>query len=79
VVCGILVFIRLRNEHRSHGMYRCVSPGAECPSVACPASFPYPDKGTAAICYNDARDAAAGAGPCGSWCTLDPKVRWGPY
>jgi len=49
-----------------------------CPAVGCPANFPYPTKepgpNRGAICYNSASAAAAGEGPCGSWCTNNVRV-----
>lgn len=44
----------------------------------CPEAFPFPTRGTApyrgVICYKTQKEAAAGEGPCGSWCTKDVKV-----
>merc|ERR1711924_90225 len=51
--------------------------GHLCPptTTPCPAGFPYPTQEPDVIgkfCYVNAADAAAGTGPCGSWCTFDP-------
>eukprot|EP01043_Picozoa_sp_COSAG02_P022096 COSAG02_NODE_1138_length_14297_cov_4.388537_4_plen_178_part_00 len=54
-----------------------------CCNIRCPAAFPYPDPNPpdslgyayrGVVCYNDSKWITAGAGPCGSWCTRDPKV-----
>ena len=42
------------------------------PHLCCPKAFPFGRPPTDMICYNDSRWAAAGAGPCGSWCTHAP-------
>ena len=47
---------------------------------ACPSDYPYPITSRAGapmagnICYNVASCAAAGEGPCGSWCTFNAAV-----
>ena len=48
--------------------------GHLCPPVAlpCPAGFPFPTQ-DGAFCYVSAADAKAFEGPCGSWCTFDPR------
>ena len=43
----------------------------------CPADFPFPSRGLSQICYKTQAEAAAGEGPCGSWCTKDVKVGTG--
>ena len=49
-----------------------------CPSIGCPAEFPYATHEAAPeasnLCYTTAAAAAAGAGPCGSWCTHNVHV-----
>ena len=51
-----------------------------CPSVGCPADYPFPyalHEGTPLagnICYTTAAEAATGSGACGSWCTKDVNV-----
>ena len=42
-------------------------------SWPCPSQFPWPDKKTQFICFNDSSLATGGGGPCGSWCTVCPK------
>ena len=39
--------------------------------TACPAEFPHSNASGPVpdLCYNNAKDAAAGSGPCDSWCT----------
>lgn len=49
-----------------------------CPSLGCPAEFPFRSHGPSPyaenICYSSAEDAAKGEGPCGSWCTRSINV-----
>ena len=48
---------------------------AEEPTAAgCPAPFPYQSATLSELCYTHASYAAAGSGPCGSWCTSDAAV-----
>ena len=59
----------LRVEHVAQML---VSPPPPPPHLCCPKAFPFGRPPTDMICYNDSRWAAAGAGPCGSWCTHTP-------
>ena len=40
----------------------------------CPEAFPHQSSTLPAICYTEEGYAAAGTGPCGSWCTRDMAV-----
>lgn len=43
------------------------------PVKSCPVAFPYPDQKAPDICYNSSSYAAAGTGPCSSWCEIGTK------
>ena len=66
----------------------CGCPGPDCYlrccEISCPAAFPFPIQSSlgaggnrGVLCYNDSKYIARGSGPCGSWCTRDPKVGGG--
>jgi hypothetical protein len=43
-------------------------------SSGCPQDFPYQSSVLTEACYNTMGYAAAGVGPCGSWCTRDVTI-----
>ena len=51
------------------------SPGeSEARWTSCPPNFPHQSQTLTAICYTEASYAAAGSGPCGTWCTKDNNI-----
>ena len=57
-----------------------VADGSGCAPVGCPPDFPFPTKDPTSqgvLCYTTAAAAAAGSGPCGSWCTHNVDIGGG--
>jgi len=60
------------NTRVSNGEFRLI---CKPDAGTCPLNYPHTSSGAGGrICYNDAGYAAAGTGPCDSWCTLDPAL-----
>eukprot|EP01052_Picozoa_sp_SAG31_P017558 SAG31_NODE_1206_length_9388_cov_7.855420_2_plen_1278_part_00 len=47
---------------------------AKLNATRCPAEFPFQSHANMQICYKTQAEAAAGTGPCNSWCTKEGQV-----
>ena len=57
-----------------NGRHGVLTGGTVDQGSSCPSDFPYQSSVEPAACFNTDADAAAGTGPCGSWCTRDVTI-----